>query len=521
MADAKPDDPGGGHQNSQREASYADRLKTNIRFDQRLKRNILEITLEKTMKDAELILDQQCVARVLRSIGLDVENQVEGYQVLYNSGRHIISVWVLKDLNLDRFCREENINVAKGIVTGNIRPAGRRDVTVTVSGLDFNTPDTLVCEYIRKFGGIILNTSIIYCKFTEGPFKGKFNGERKYQVDFTNSSKAMGTYHFLDGARVRIFYRGNIKTCGRCHKTARNCSGGGIARDCEDQGGVRIHLSDHMKQLWAEIRFTPTSFELPESDDGEGDKPIADSSNFQRLAKVNKTSQEDKERYCGLRINNLPLAMTEENIMKFLTDHVASDISKDKVNIIRYKKTTSALVLAGLSSEVVSEALSNIDFTTTRKMLVDVEVPLYCRPLRDITPEKQSAPTTPRKDTGTRPRTPIAKIPGLPPHAQAKAIDRQKKRESEKKKDKKARKIDSEAHDKATEPNSTTDAFEILMRRENRSLLARSSSSSSPTNLDSSPDLKGKRTAASLDSPNSPTENISKKNKVVATPNSQ
>ena len=94
-----------------------------------------------------MILDQQCVARVLKSIGMDFDNQMEGYQVMYSSGRHIISVWVKKGLNLDRFCREENINVAKGIVTGTIRPAGRKDVTG--SGLDFNTPDSLVCEYIR------------------------------------------------------------------------------------------------------------------------------------------------------------------------------------------------------------------------------------------------------------------------------------------------------------------------------------------------------------------------------------
>ena len=92
----------------------------------------------------------------------------------------------------------------------------------------------------------------------------------------------MGTYPFLDGARVRIFYRGNLKTCGRCHQTARSCLGSGIARDCEEAGGVRIHLTDYMKTLWTEIGFSPTTFELPEGDEGEGDKPIVDSSNFQR-----------------------------------------------------------------------------------------------------------------------------------------------------------------------------------------------------------------------------------------------
>ena len=164
---------------------------------------------------------------------------MEGYQVMFNSGIHVISVWLVKGVCPDRFCRGENINVGKGVVTGTIRPAGRRDVTVTVSGLDFNTPDNLICDYIRKFGGTILNVNVIYSRFQEGSFKGKINGERKYQVDFTGSKKTMGTYHFLDGARVRIFYRGNEKTCGRCHNTAsRGCKGAGIARDCEEQGGV-------------------------------------------------------------------------------------------------------------------------------------------------------------------------------------------------------------------------------------------------------------------------------------------
>ena len=40
-----PDDPWGD-----RNVSYAERLKTNVRYDQRLQRNVLEISLEKTNK---------------------------------------------------------------------------------------------------------------------------------------------------------------------------------------------------------------------------------------------------------------------------------------------------------------------------------------------------------------------------------------------------------------------------------------------------------------------------------------
>ena len=53
----------------------------------------------------------------------------------------------------------ENIMVNNGVITGSIQPAGRKDVIVTVSGLNFNTPDTLMQEYIFKFGGKLMSLS--------------------------------------------------------------------------------------------------------------------------------------------------------------------------------------------------------------------------------------------------------------------------------------------------------------------------------------------------------------------------
>ena len=123
-----------------------------------------------------------------------------------------------------------------------IRPSGRSDVTVSVSGLDFNTPDSLMFEYIKRFGGIIMSSSVIYSKYTEGPFSGKYSGERKCQVEFPTNSKKMGTYHFLDGSKVRIFYRGNDKTCGRCHAPARTCP-------CEGTARAVIQLED-LESTW-------------------------------------------------------------------------------------------------------------------------------------------------------------------------------------------------------------------------------------------------------------------------------
>ena len=89
-------DPGLGGGNPQVPGSCAERLKTNVNYDQRLKRNVLEIVLEKTEKDAEMIIDDNCVARLCRSIGMDIVTQVEGYQVHHNGRTGTVTVWVVR-----------------------------------------------------------------------------------------------------------------------------------------------------------------------------------------------------------------------------------------------------------------------------------------------------------------------------------------------------------------------------------------------------------------------------------------
>ena len=185
--------------------SFADRLKTNIRYDQRLKRNVLDVEIEKLDKENEMVLDQTCVARLLTSLGMTIKTQLMGYQVMY--GRVVtLGVWCKPGIHLESYCRTENIQVTRGVWTKNIRPAGRRDVGVTVSGLDFNTPDTLVTGSIEKFGDKLVSQEVLYGKHEDGPLQGFFNGDRKYNVDFNDSAKPMGTYYFLDGARVIIFH---------------------------------------------------------------------------------------------------------------------------------------------------------------------------------------------------------------------------------------------------------------------------------------------------------------------------
>ena len=306
-----------------------------------------------------------------------------------------ISVWASQGLNLERFCREEGIIIGKGLVTGHIRPAGRREVTVTVAGLDFNTPDSLVYEYIQKFGGVITSKSVIYSRYAEGPFKGKFNGERKYEVDFTHAKMKMGTYHYLDGCRVRIFYRGNIKTCGRCHGTPQSCPGKGIARECQEAGGNKVLLSDHMKNIWTTIDFNPTNFELPDSDtcDETNDKPMAESDSFEQTPLKAQPTGADEERFTGLSIANLNLSLSDSEILKFVKESVSEEIEGSAVCIVREKKKAVINIQHSLTKDVIRKAMNLINFSDCKTKFFGK--PLYCRPLRQLTPEKKSSCSTP------------------------------------------------------------------------------------------------------------------------------
>ena len=269
---------------------YSDKLKTNVTWDNRLKRNVLEITLEKE-DDTFVDLGPEAIARLFKTLGINIEKDVEGYFQKSKS----IHVWLINGINLDKFCKNESIRVTRTVKTGFIRPAGKKEVTVTVTGLDFNTPDTFVMEYLGKFGNVI-NRSVIYDRYKEGAFRGKYNGDRKYQVDFTKSKISMGTFHIIDGSRIRVYYPGNKKTCGRCHMTAENCKGDAVAKSCEENLGVRVDLHDHMRKLWKSIGFQPTNFHLDlgeDNPDSANDVKIKDSGRFSPNIVRPETTEED------------------------------------------------------------------------------------------------------------------------------------------------------------------------------------------------------------------------------------
>ena len=155
-----PPDRGGGH-------SYSDKLKLNVKKSERLKRKVLEVTLE-TEKDVVLKIEDKDVAKLATRLGIDIKCHLEGYQTCPGYSRKIL-FWLKNDVNIENFCKNEVFRVSDGIRTGVIRPMDKKDVVVHVSGLNINTPDSLVIEYLNKHGRVTKN-EVIYERAKEGPW---------------------------------------------------------------------------------------------------------------------------------------------------------------------------------------------------------------------------------------------------------------------------------------------------------------------------------------------------------------
>ena len=91
------------------------------------------------------------------------------------------------------------------------------------------------------------------------------NRERRYQVDMSEALWGMGTYHYIGTKKVKIIYKGNSKTCGRCHEDQHRCPGKAIASACTKE---RTPLEIHMRRLMMKIERLNNQNNEPQSPKG-------------------------------------------------------------------------------------------------------------------------------------------------------------------------------------------------------------------------------------------------------------
>ena len=282
-----------------------------------------------------------------------------------------------------------------------------------------------------------------------------------------------------------------------------------MAKDCDLAGGMRVILSDHMKKIWREIGFQPASFTLPTGDDAneENDIPISENSRFRRSDKLADQSEDIEDKFVGMTIANISLECTDEEVRKFIADNVSDDLDEEQLDIVRDMRKTVVTITRMLNSQTIKNAMLKINFSDCKQKFFGR--PLFCRPLRDITPEKintvektisteDKTSSTPTHDqqTGT-----ISKIiPGLPSEEQQRDLSKKKKKERQRKLKEKMNKEDIEGKEKKQKQIQNLSAFDIMMKT--RHLQNMAVDPRKELSFGSSPNLK--RGSDELSSPNSP-----------------
>ena len=171
----------------------------------------------------------------------------------------------------------------------------------------------------------------------------------------------LGTYHFIDGANVHISYKGQRRTCARCHEIPSKCLGGGLAKDCEEKGGTKVTLREHMEILWKEIGFKPASFTLDNEDNEENDEvEIRDARGFTPShSNRPKMTEKDRKYLTGLSVRNLPHDISNDQAQTFL-ESVGLPKDHDKI-IIKKMKYSTTVDAEDLTAEICTTIMSNIE----------------------------------------------------------------------------------------------------------------------------------------------------------------
>ena len=364
--------------------SWAERLGSSLPAT--LNKNILEVVLEKDTRGAFFVKEEEC-ARMMKKIGLDPHPgvQVDGVKIC-PSGRGAILITLRDHVKIEEYCRYDVLVITEsGIRSTMMKPAGKKEVVITLRGIHPNTRDSIVLDYLSKFGKVV-TTKVVHGVFADGPLKGMKNGNRSYKIEVT-PGKNIGSYHYIDGQKVSLGYPGQLQTCSRCHQTSNICRGNGIAKKCESEGGIRTEFTDYILNLWQSIGYSPPSGGLPEDCEEGADDAAQGGESFTPAKAVVR----DEEKYAGVSIRQLPKEVDHGEVMEFLCAQGLPDEKKDEVIITPNGVVTIHNLDNKLSNTLVKPIHGQLCFGKK----------LYCNGIIPLTPGKtpQLAEKKGRQDT--------------------------------------------------------------------------------------------------------------------------
>ena len=229
-----------------------------------LERNVIVIRIQKGEQNRERYFDSELCGRLCVLLGITPQGDTLGFQTRMERGLVVVEVWLKSHILAEKYTSETICELCPGFTIMGVNPAIVKEVSLLISGLPFNVSDDEVRDYVQKFGGKITTPTPQLCTFRDGPWKGQYNGDRRYRVDFSGQKRPMGSFHILGGTRVKVVYTGNTSTCGRCQGYPTECPGGGIAGRCRENGGQMVPLGSHMRQVLQELeQVRPPTSEAP------------------------------------------------------------------------------------------------------------------------------------------------------------------------------------------------------------------------------------------------------------------
>ena len=302
-------------------------LNTSVRD----KKNLLEIRLERSGFNVNFNLAQGELDHLLTRLGIDSSHFLA--VSCCPEGKGVVYVTLHPSVNIQRFInRNECFELKEGIRTGIIRPAGKKEQSVTISGLHPNTKDQAVVRYLSAHGKVSTTDRVIHHVYPGGPGSslcaGKMNGNRTYMVEIL---KPMGSYHIIDGEKVSVKYRGQDRTCARCHKTESVCPGKGMAKDCNSE---RVLLSTHMEEHWEKVGYKPDTLDLNDVDELD----IQIGRKEPEPVPTDSLRPDHTDRYTSVLINGFSKIAEEKDIFDILiegglpSDYNIENIKKNERN---------------------------------------------------------------------------------------------------------------------------------------------------------------------------------------------
>ena len=355
-----PPGPGGqaGQQGVERKV-WANIASMNV--SKRKKTNTLEIRLESD-SGVSCSLNTEEIERLLRRLKIN-SSQFSAVQACPER-KNVVYITFAPGVDLKKFViqQSESYILKPGIRTTTIRPVGNRDIGVTVHGLHPDTRDEAVVQYLNAHGVVNQKEPVIYGVFPGAPgstlLAGKLNGNRTYLMEV---KKNIGSYHIIDGERVSIRYRGQVKTCNKCHCLETECSGKGLARDCTS---AKVLLSEHMKKYWDMIEFKPANAKMNEVDLEESAETLqaitANDRSQPPPAPVTDIEPDDLARYSGVVVKGFAKEKAATDIIKELINFGLPEEYGEEDIDIKENHSFSTVYIHDLKPEICVTLLKNL-----------------------------------------------------------------------------------------------------------------------------------------------------------------